>query len=129
MKYSKSLLTILFFFTITLSYSNGVIIPSDSSQNDFLKTYKLVLERSHSDYRFTNSSMDTLLFPRYGEFSVYWNKSGTNQGKFILPDVVPSNYSAVSNTPYSNYSLDLNDSYSIQFKRHSKRVAVFRMIK
>ncbi len=126
MKYINSLLIALLVFTITFSYSNGVIIPSDSSQNDFLKTYKLVLDRSHSDLRFTNSSMDTTLYPRYGEYSVYWKKAGQDQGSFILPDVVPSNYSSVSSTTYQKYFWNLYDSYSIQFKRHYRRVAIFR---
>ncbi|MCD4678990.1 MAG: T9SS type A sorting domain-containing protein [Bacteroidales bacterium] len=126
MKLSKFLLTALFISTIAFSYSNGVIIPSDSSQNDFLKTYKLILDRSHVDLRFTNGSMDTILFPRYGEYSVYWKKSGTDQGSFVLPDVVPSNYSSVTSSLYNQYDWFLYDNYSIQFKRHYRRVAIFR---
>jgi len=126
MKYFRLLLTALFAFSISLSFSNGVIIPSDSSQNDFLKTYKLILDRSHVDLRFTNSTMDTVLFPRYGEYSIYWKKSGSDQGSFFMPDVVPSNYSSVTKTPYSNCNWQLGDYYSIQFKRHYRRVAIFR---
>ena len=128
MRFSKFLLAALFISTIALSYSNGVIIPSDSSQNDFLKTYKLILDRSHVDHRFTNGSMDTILFPRYGEYSVYWKKSGTDQGSFVLPDVVPSNYSSVTSSLYNQYDWFLYDNYSIQFKRHYRRVAIFRSI-
>lgn len=126
MKYSRLLLPLIIIFSIFTSYSNGVIIPCDSSQNDFLKTYKLVLDRSHSDYRFTNGSMDTVLFPKYGEYSVYWKKSGTGQGDFVIPDVVPSSYSSVTNTPYQQLNWQIDDYYSVQFKRHYRRVAIFR---
>jgi len=121
--------SLLLFFLIILvktSLSGGVIIPTDSSQNDFLKTYKLVFEKSYIDYRFTNSTLDSILFPKYGEESIYWSVSEENKGSFILPDVVPTAYSSISSTPYTTYDWQTADHYSIQYKKHPQRIAVFR---
>ncbi|NTW31831.1 MAG: hypothetical protein HGB12_04270, partial [Bacteroidetes bacterium] len=106
-------------------FSQGVIIPSGNSQNDFLKTYKLVLEKSDQDFRF-RGNIDSLLFPKYGEYSVYWAKSGNDKGSFILADTIPAAYSSVTSVPYSAYNWQDAEHYSIQFKKAQKPVAIFR---
>ncbi len=121
-----SLLLSFLVILVKTSLSGGVIIPTDSTQNDFLKTYKLVFNKSYVDYRFTNSTLDSILFPKYGEESIYWSISGANQGSFIIPDVVPSAYSSISSTPYTTYDWQGADHYSIQYKKHPQRIAVFR---
>jgi hypothetical protein len=110
----------------TSTLAQGIAIPTDDSQSDFLKAYKFVLSKSSSDHRFTNSTMDTTLFPRWGESSVYWAKSGPHKGSFIFPDVLSSSYSAVSSTSYSNYDWKSEDHYAISFKAYSKAIAIFK---
>jgi len=105
---------------------NGSIIPTDDNQEDFLKAYKLILYRSYIDLRFTGSNYDSELFPLFGEFSIYWAKEGANKGSFILPETVPSNYSTVSYTTYTSYNWKAVPHYSIQYKPHPKRIAIFR---
>ena len=109
-----------------LCLAGGVIIPTDRSQDDFTNAYKLMLYKSNYDYRFTSSTIDTVLFPKFGEFSIYWAKSGTNKGSFIMPDKMPSSYSSVTSSPYDTYNWAGSDHYSIQYKPNSKRIAIFR---
>ena len=119
----------LFAFSLLLIantvFSQGVIIPTGNTQSDFLKTYKLVLEKSNQDYRFSGN-IDSLLFPKYGESSVYWAKTGTNKGSFIIADTVPVAYSSVTSNAYSVYSWQGAEHAAIQFKKALKPVAVFR---
>ena len=67
-------------------FAVGSIIPTNSNQKDFLKAYKLILYKSYADYRFTSTKIDSSLFPKFGEFSVYWVNSGINKGSFVLPE-------------------------------------------
>ncbi len=104
----------------------GIIIPTDSSQNNFLSMYKFVLQYAYSDLRFTNNSMDSILFPKYGEYSIYWIKTGPNRGSFVYPDVIPSAYSTVTNIPYSTYDWQSAEHYTIQYKGNANTVAIFQ---
>lgn len=106
--------------------AQGVIIPSDERQEDFLRTYKFVLGQASSDFRFTNATLDTALFPRWGEFSVYWAKTGPNRGSFVFPDALPSGNSTISTTRYDNYDWRASDHLAISFKAYEKTIAVFR---
>ncbi len=106
--------------------AGGVIIPTDSTQDDFLKAYKMMLYQSYVDYRFTSSTIDTNLFPAFGEFSPYWIRSGENKGSFVFPDKIPGGYSSVSSSEYNTYNWQNDDHYSIQYKPSSKRAAIFK---
>lgn len=105
---------------------DGRIIPSDSSQEDFLKTYKLLLYKSYANYRFTGSHLDKDLFPEYGEFSIYWANSGANAGSFIMPETIHSSYSSVSSLQYSDYDWSDEEHYSLQYRKSTKNVAIFK---
>ncbi len=127
----KNLAILLLTISIFLLNQNnifavGSIIPTNTNQKDFLKAYKLILYKSYADYRFTSTKIDSSLFPKFGEFSVYWINSGANKGSFVLPEVVPSNYSSVTNTEYQSYNWKNDNHYSIQFKHSTKRVAIFK---
>ncbi len=108
------------------AYSQGVLIPTGEEQGDFMKVYKFVLSKASVDYRFTNATMDTTLFPKWGEFSIYWVKSGPNQGSFVYPDRLPYYYSSMTSSPYSKYDWQSEDHYAISFKAYSKAVAIFK---
>ena len=121
-------LLFLLFFTIGFGFSlfsQGFISPTSSSQSDFLKTYKLALLKSNEDFRFSGN-IDSLLFPKYGEFSVYWAKTGTNKGAFVFPEGVPTAYNSISATSYNSYNWQSEQHYALQFKKNSKSVAVFK---
>ncbi len=106
--------------------AQGVMIPTDGGQADFLTAYKFVLAQASSDYRFTNATMDTLLYPKWGEYSAYWIKSGPRKGSFVYPDVVPSSYSSVTSSPYNGYDWRSEDHYALSFKAYAKTVAILR---
>ncbi len=124
-KHIRLLFILSAFFITKIVFSQGFIIPTDNSQSDFLKTYKLVLGKSNEDYRFSGN-IDSLLFPKYGEYSVYWAKSGNDKGSFIVTDTIPAAYSSVTSVAYSAYNWQGAEHYSIQFKCIQKPVAVFR---
>jgi hypothetical protein len=122
----KLLVLLGFFFYVSLTFAqNGFLAPTDGSQKDFLKLYKLVLAVSDKDYRFTNTTMDSLLFPKFGEFSVYRLTSGSNKGSFVFPDTIPAAFSSVTTAPYTNYDWKASAHQSIQFKIRPKTVAIF----
>jgi hypothetical protein len=106
--------------------AQGVVIPTDGSQADFLSAYRFALNQSSGDYRFTNATMDTMLFPRWGEFSVYWAKSGPNKGSFIFPDKMPGNYASVTAAPYTGYNWQNDDHYAIAFKANARTVTILK---
>src|SRR3989339_34639 len=120
---------ILFLLIASLEVNaKGTIIPTDASQQDFIKAYKMVMTQSGSDYRFTSTTIDTNLFPDYGEYSVYWVKNGPNRGSFIYPDEVPSSFAGVTGNNYSIYDWQSAEHYSIQFKPSTYRIALFNSI-
>ncbi|MBE0642979.1 MAG: hypothetical protein IH600_02770 [Bacteroidetes bacterium] len=107
-------------------HGQGVLIPTSEEQTDFLRTYKFVLSQASSDYRFTNATMDTTLFPRWGEFSVYWATSGPNRGSFVFPDKLPSSYSSLAGTQYESYDWRAANHAAISFKAYAKTIAIFK---
>ena len=108
------------------SIQAGTIIPTDQSQQDFLKVYKLVLNSSNVDYRFTGNTLDSLLFPKWGEYSVYWVKNGQDKGSFVLPDAIPANYSGVSKKDYGIYDWRSAGHLSVQYKLNNFRIGIYR---
>jgi len=122
------LLVILSVFPLK-AVSNGLIVPTDATQSDFLSTYKFALYYSYVDLRFTSNSMDSLLFPKFGEYSFYWARTGPNKGSFIYPDrVLPGEFSGITKSEYTNYDWKSNDNYSIQFKLNTRNIAIFRSL-
>ena len=125
--YLVTLLWLLFFlFPDSVIAQQGKLIPTNSSQKNFLKAYRLILEAADDDYRSTGSSMDKSLFPDYGEFSVYWITSGENAGSFIYPDELPVEYEYVTANDYINYNWQALTHISVQYKRDSGTVAIFK---
>ncbi len=124
--YKILLLHIFFILNICYTLGQGVVIPTNESQTDFLKAYKLVLEKSENDYRSTSTTMDDRLFPLFGEFSVYWQQNGNHAGSFVFPGAIPTEYASITSSEYSTYNWTANDHYAIHFKKHKKRIAVFR---
>ncbi len=125
----KKVLTFFFFinfFAFFETYAAGVIVPTDLSQNDFLRAYKFAITYSNVDYRFTNSTMDSVLFPKFGEFSIYWVREGTNRGSFIYPDALPKDFSTIISIPFSNYQWNSVTHYSLQFKPRNNLVCIFQ---
>ncbi|TAL68260.1 MAG: hypothetical protein EPN82_11245 [Bacteroidetes bacterium] len=120
--------TFIFLLFIATSFeiqSKGIIIPTDATQQDFVRAYKMVLAQSGSDYRFTNATIDTSLFPDYGEYSICWVKTGVDRGSFVYPDALPSAYSGITYNDYDNYNWQGAEHYSIQFKPYQYRIALF----
>ena len=103
----------------------GIIIPTDQNQQDFLKAYKLVLYSSYADYRFTNSHLDSTLFPKWGEYSVYWIMNGPNKGSFVIPDRLNPSYSSVTKSDYNIYSWKNTEHLAVQFKIYRFRIAIY----
>ncbi len=133
--YMKRLLLIMLGFAQLFSVvsfraeGNGLLIPTDSGQVDFLKAYKFALYYSYVDMRFTSTTIDSTLFPKFGEFSLYWAKSGPAKGSFVYPDkAMPGENSAISKTEYTDYDWKSSDNYSLQFKLNTKNVAIFRSL-
>jgi hypothetical protein len=111
---------------LNLTAQQGKMVPTNASQSDFLNAYKMALDFSDADYRSTSSTMDKVLFPDFGEHSVYWSASGASRGSFIIPDTLGVKYANVSSTSYSGFSWTGTDNYSLQFKRTAKTIAIFR---
>jgi len=114
------------FTGISQVHSQGVLLPLDSNQSDFLNSYKFIFESAHNDYRSTNTTMDTVLFPRYGEYSLYWIASGSQKSKVIFPDTLPTKYAALSKSPYTSYKWQSEQHYSLQAKYNTKTIGILR---
>lgn len=125
MKKYFTFLSAFMLFSISL-FSQGVIIPTSTTQADFLKTYKLALSLSDNDYRFSGNGSDSLLFPYYGEYSLYWVKSGSEKGSFVSPQQNPTGFSTVTNSTYSNYNWQSAQHYALQFRKDRESVAIFQ---
>ncbi|MGE5480512.1 MAG: hypothetical protein ACM3U1_08825 [Chloroflexota bacterium] len=113
------------FFIPCLLLSQVSVIPTDSTQKDFLRAYRLAALESDQDYRFTGANYDKTLFPEFSESSVYWVSSGENRGAFVVAAAVRSDYSSITSNPASNYDWRAASHLSIQFKNYAKRVAIF----
>ena len=113
----------IFIFSVAFSQP-GIIIPTGSSQTDFVKACKAAL--SVADKGYHESAVDPLMFAPYGEHSVYWVTSGSNKGSFIIPVTLPDAFSAVTHSSYGSYDWKTAEHRSVQFNAKTDRIAVFR---
>ena len=114
------------FITTNLVGQNGKIIPTDKSQINFLKSYKLILNESDYHYKSTGVDRDGVLFPEYGEYSIYWIASGLKKGSFVFPNKLPNDYSMVSAESYTNYNWKANSHLSINYQKEPRKIAIFK---
>lgn len=127
MKLKNRFLTLFLLFVCSLSsFSQGILIPTDDSQDDFLNTYYFVLSASNDDYHSTNTTFNNSLFPSYGEYSVYWASSGDNKGKFVYPDQLSDEFASVTYEDVGSYGWQSASHYAVQFKKHGKSIAIFK---
>ena len=117
---------ILFVLPQVVKAQQGFLISTSNDQKQLLKAYRLVLERSSEDFRDGSAAWDNEIFPGYGEHSVYWITSGTNKGKFVYPGSLPQEYTHLAGIPYSQYNFAAQNQTSVQFKKHPKRIAIFK---
>src|SRR5512145_776500 len=123
---TASAVCVLLIIFPTLNAQQGFLISTGNDQLQLLKAYRLVLEKSSDDYRDGTAAWDNELFPGYGEHSIYWIIGGANAGKFVYPGSIPETYPFVTRSAYSNYNIAAQSQTAIQFKKHPKRVAVFK---
>lgn len=112
-------------FSITLNAQQGVLIKTNQEQYKLLSTYRFIFEQSEYDYR-TNEVSDKNLFSEYGEMSLYRITTGDNSGQIVYPNSLPDEYTNLSNEAYSSYDFTTQSHVSIQFKKHPKRIAIFK---
>ncbi|MDT8324206.1 MAG: hypothetical protein RRA94_08850, partial [Bacteroidota bacterium] len=124
--YSTLILTLLPVLPAALLHGQGSLLPTDARQQDVLGTYRFVLRESSVDYRFTSATMDTTLFPRWGEESVYWVRSGPERGSFVYADVLPSSASSVTAETCEGYPWKAQDHYALSFKGYSKTIGILK---
>ena len=70
--------------------------------------------------------MDKVLFPDYGEHSIYWICGGEQKGNFLFPDEIPQDFQYIKSTVYQNYNWQNNPHFSINFQQQPKQVAIFK---
>jgi hypothetical protein len=112
-------------FTEFINAQQGVLINTEDQQQ-LLKAYRLILEKSADDYHDGSTVNDQELFPAFGEHSIYWITSGNNKGKFVYPGQLPPDYQYLSGISYSHFDLSEQNQVSLQFKKHPKRIAIFK---
>ncbi len=120
--------TVFLLFTVFASSvfcQNGVMITTNQNQKKLISSYRFALEQSDNDYR-AGDVTDEQLFPAFGESSVYRILTGSNKGSFIYADTLPDNYSNINHSDYSNYNWQSQPHLSLQFKKHPKRIAIFK---
>lgn len=124
-KIYSSLLVLVFAFGVFQQANAQQVIPTGNEQADFINAYKLVFEKAYDNYRTNGSNVDSLLFPTFGEGSVYMIKTGADKGKFVLPTAIPGNYTTVTGEPYEEYLWQNQEHYSLKIESFWKRVAIF----
>jgi hypothetical protein len=117
---------ILIILPLFLQAQQGFLLSTGNDQKQLLKAYRLVLEKSSDDYRDASATWDNELFPAFGEHSVYWITSGAGKGKFVFPGELPQEYMHLEGSPYNHFNLNAQSQTSVQFKKHAKRIAVFK---
>ncbi len=118
---------VIFSFLFVIAHSQqGTIIPTNTTQKDFLNAYKFVLDNSDKHYRNTGAGMDKNLFQDYGEYAVYWSTSGTNAGSFIFPDALPASAGTITSSAYTSYNWAASNHLALHFNRTAKKIAIFR---
>lgn len=123
---SVSAVCMTFALSAGLNAQQGFLISTGNDQSQLLKAYRLVLEKSSDDYRDGTATWDNELFPGYGEHSVYWITGGTHAGSFVYPGELPADYQQLTGTAYSHFNLASQNQTSVQFKKHPRRIAIFK---
>jgi hypothetical protein len=113
-------------FSLLLQAQQGNFVSTSNNQKQLLKAYRLMMETTSDDYHSTAADWDNNLFPAYGEHSVYWIKSGDNKGSFVYPGDLPADYTSLKQTSYTNFDFTSQQLTSVQFKKHPKRIAIFK---
>jgi hypothetical protein len=117
---------IVIVFPLFMQAQQGYLLSTGNDQKQLLKAYRLVLEKSANDYHSTSNYWDADLFPTYGEHSIYLIKSGADKGSFVIPDSLPPDYMHLKGKAYSGFNWTSQSLTSVQFKKHPKRIAIFK---
>lgn len=112
-------------FTGSVNGQDGVIIPTNQDQKKLISAYRFVLEQSDDDYR-SNEVTDKQLFPSFGESSIYRILAGSKRGSFVYANTLPDEYSNINPSSYTNYDWKTQSHLAIQFKKHPKKIAIFK---
>lgn len=121
----KITLFFLFCFLFSSVFTQpGSVIPTGSSQDNFLAAYKSVLYVAGAAYHETG--VTNSLFDNYGEHSVYWVTSGSNKGNFIIPVELPSQFSSVTRSYFGSYNWASVEHRSVQFNEQTDKIIIFR---
>jgi hypothetical protein len=116
----------LFIIPSILKAQHGFLLSTGNDQQQLLKAYRLVLEKSSDDFHDASSTWDNELFPGNGEHSIYWITSGTNKGKFVYPGELPEDYLHLACSSYNHYDFSACSHTTVQFKKYPKRIAIFK---
>ncbi len=116
----------IFLLPVLTQAQQGFLISTNRDQKQLLRAYRLILEKSADDYRDATASWDNSLFPAFGEHSIYLIKSGGNAGKFVYPGELPDDYTHLAGSSYNNYNIASQEQTSVQFKKHPRRIAIFK---
>ena len=126
-KFLTGLYLAIFLLGLTpLFGQNGSLIPTDQSQESFNNAYKTVLKSLFNNYRHTSTEMDSALYPKYGEYSVYWVQSPDNRGSFVYPDELPDEYSNVTTNNYTNFAWQDKNLKALHLDKGKSNVAIFK---
>jgi len=68
----KIIILIIIMMCGTSVYSQSVnIVPTNTTQTDYVNAYKMVMKSADNDYHSTSANFDATLFPLWGEHTVY----------------------------------------------------------
>ncbi len=102
---------------------NISLIPTDSSQPNFVAAYRYALQSAHDAYKSEDRLHDTTLFSRYGQLSVYMATSGANSGRFVVPMRTTA---ALGQDTVASYDWTRANHVALQYKMTSASVLVFQ---
>jgi len=125
---TRAAILLITLFVLQKAFAVVSIIPTDTNQKDILRAYRFALQYSYVDYRLTNNAMDSTLFPKFGEYSIYWIASGENRGAFVYPDAVPKDFSSMSYITKESYDWKNSPHFSLQFKHNPQVVCIFQSL-
>lgn len=113
---------IVFFSLLASSKGLGVIVPMDSTQAEFTVAIKNIMNYSSSDYRYGDSHLDSLLFPKYGDETLYWILTGENRGSILVPE----RFNYGTRAEYTSFDWQNHDLLALQMKFNSRLFTILR---